>query len=222
MAKTIKHDESGKALFGESNHLDVSQKRSFSSLIFELLSEKAPTVEEEKIFELILNLSIDHGPDTPSAQATIEQAKQGKTISEAVAGGILQINDVHGGSIEPAMSVFRKIKNEKLKMKNLVEKYLKEGKKLPGYGHRIYKEKDPRSELILNSLKENGFSEEFIKIAEELKKELQSQTGKILPLNIDGAIAVALCTFGWDPRLGRAVFIIARTPGLCGQYLNQF
>jgi len=50
---------------------------------------------------------------------------------------------------------------------------------------------------------------------------LEIQKGQKLPLNIDGAIAVALCSFGWDPKLGKAVFIIARTPGLCGQFLNN-
>jgi len=57
---------------------------------------------------------------------------------------------------------------------------------------------------------------------QELKsKELEAQKGKKLPLNIDGAIAVALCSFGWDSKLGKAVFLIARTPGLCGQYLTN-
>src|SRR3989344_2394462 len=109
MAKTIKHDETGKALFGESDYLEVSQTRSFVSLIFELLSEKIPSLEEEKVFELILNLSIDHGSDTPSAEAVISAAKTGKNISESVAEGILQINDIHGGAIEPAMRVFKNI-----------------------------------------------------------------------------------------------------------------
>ncbi len=221
MAKTIKHDENGKALFGESDHLEVSQNRSFAFLIFELLSEKVPTRQEEKVFELILNLSIDHGPDTPSAEATISAAKTGKDISESVAEGILQINDAHGGAIEPAMRMFSNLKSQMSKIKNLVDDYLKNGKRMPGFGHRIYKNKDPRAQLILEKLDEADMGEEFIKIAEDLGKELETQKGQKLPLNIDGAIAVALCSFGWDPKLGKAVFIIARTPGLCGQYLNN-
>ena len=67
----------------------------------------------------------------------------------------------------------------------------------------------------------NKFSDEFIKIAQDLENELEEQKGSKLPLNIDGSIAVVLCTFGWPSKLGKAVFIIARTPGLCGQYLNS-
>lgn len=221
MAKVIKHDEQGKALFGEKDHLEISQKRSFASLIFELLSEKVPTKEEEKVFELILNLSIDHGSDTPSAEAVITAAKEGKNISESVSKGILQINDVHGGAGEQLMKLLLGIQGQVLSIKGLVAEYLEQDKRMPGYGHRLYKDIDPRAELILNSLKENGFSDEFINIAKDLEKELETQKGQKLPLNIDGAIAVALCTFGWDSKLGKAVFIIARTSGLCGQFLNN-
>ena len=98
---------------------------------------------------------------------------------------------------------------------------LEAGERIPGFGHRIYKDVDPRAQLILETLKENGFGDEFVDIARELEKELESQKDSRLPLNIDGAIAVVLCSFGWPARLGKAVFIIARTPGLCGQYLNH-
>lgn len=221
MSTTVIHDEQGNAKWGNQDHLEVSQHRSFASLIFESLSEKIPSQQEEKVFELILNLSIDHGGDTPSAEAVISAAKNNKNISESVSEGILQINDVHGGAGEKLMELFYKIRNSKHEIRNIVQEYLQEGKRLQGYGHRIYKDQDPRAELILNTLKDNGFSDEFINMAKDLEKELKTQKGMKLPLNIDGAIAVALCTFGWDAKLGKAVFIVARTPGLCGQFLNN-
>lgn len=220
MAKTVIH-KNQKALFGNEDHLGVSQNKSFAQMIFELLSEKEPTKEELKIFELILNLSIDHGSDTPSAVKTIEEAKSGEMISEAVAEGIEQINDVHGGAQEQLMGLLYQIQSSNFKVQSLVEDYLKGGKRMPGYGHRLYEDQDPRAELVIGKLQEVGLGEEFIKIARELEKELETQKGKKLPFNIDGAIAVALCSFGWEPRLGKAVFIIARTPGLCGHYLNN-
>jgi citrate synthase len=221
MAKTIIHNENGDAKWGSEDHLQVAQTRSFSSLIFELLSEKSPTEQELKVFELILNLSIDHGPDTPSAVKVIAEANEGETISEAVSEGIEEINDTHGGAQEKLMEILYKINDSSLMIKELVSQKLEAKERIAGYGHRIYKDTDPRAQLILNTLTENGFSDEFINIAKDLEKELETQKGNKLPLNIDGAIAVVLCTLGWDSKLGKAVFIIARTPGLCGQYLNN-
>ncbi|MBI4059128.1 hypothetical protein HY404_02720 [Candidatus Microgenomates bacterium] len=220
MAKTVTH-QNLQSLFGQDDLLAVSQSKSFVGMIFELLSEKEPTGQELAIFELILNLSIDHGPETPSATAVIEAAKTGKTISESLAAGILQINDVHGGAGEQAMELFYQVQGEKLKVQSLVENSLKEGKRMAGYGHRLYEDIDPRAQLILQKLQEVNLGEEYIKIAQEIEAELASQKGKKLPLNIDGAIAVVLCSFGWEPKLAKSVFIIARTPGLCGQFLNN-
>ncbi|HEY4510516.1 MAG TPA: citrate/2-methylcitrate synthase [Candidatus Paceibacterota bacterium] len=219
MAKTIIHKDN-KAFFGDKDHLELSKKASFSTLIFELLSGKSPKEDELKVFELVLNLSIDHGAETPSARAVIEAANKGASISEAVASGIKAIDDIHGGAGEGAMEVFYKIKEEDLDPKEVVTSYLETERKVPGYGHRIYKV-DPRAELILETASEAGIGADYIKVAKSIEGELKSRTGKILPVNIDGAMAVIFCAFNWEPRLAKAVFIIARTPGLCGQFLNN-
>lgn len=224
MARTITHidnDEEKPALFGERDHLEVSQTSTFTQMVFELLTERAPSEAETKLLDLILNLSIDHGPNTPSAVETIKAAKEGKTLSEALAQGILQINQSHGGAGEPLMEILYQVQSSKLKVKSLVEEYLKEGKRIPGLGHRVYKDKDPRAELIMDQALKLGVGSEFIQIVKDLKEELKIQSGKDLPINIDGAIAAVLCGFGLEPKLGIAVFIIARTPGLIGQYLNN-
>ncbi|OGE25419.1 hypothetical protein A3H85_00880 [Candidatus Daviesbacteria bacterium RIFCSPLOWO2_02_FULL_40_8] len=202
-----------------ADNLDLLNRASsvkFSDLIFETLSEKTPTEQESKLFELILNLSIDHGPDTPSATKVIETAKSGLTISQAVAAGITEINDTHGGAAEPLMEILYQIQSSKFKVQNLIEEYLREGKRLPGFGHRLYKDVDPRAQLILTSIES-----EFKGIVLEMESELEKQKGVKLPINIDGAIAVVLCSFGWEPRLGKAVFISSRASGLCTHYLNN-
>lgn len=219
MAKTVIHKDQT-SFFGNDNLLDVATNKSFAQMIFELLSEKQPSPAEVRVFEFILNLSIDHGPDTPSGMAVIAAAKDGKTISEAVAAGVLQINDSHGGAIEPAMELLYKIKKQKLNIKIIVQEYIKEDKKIPGHGHRLYTDVDPRAQAIFAILEQEGLGNDFISIGKEIEGELARQKGKKLPFNVDGAIAVALCSFEWQPRLGKAVFIIARTPGLCGQFLN--
>jgi citrate synthase len=219
MAKTVRHEDLN-SYFGDEDHLVVSQKSSFAQLVFELLSERVPSEKELKIFELILNLSIDHGAETPSASATIQSAMAGRTLSESVAAGILQINESHGGAIEPAMRLYYQVQKGETSAKDLVAKFLAEDKRISGLGHRIYKDTDPRTTLIFEKMKELGLGDEFIKIAQDVESEMESQKGKKLPLNIDAAIAVVLCTLGWDPKLSNAVFIVARTPGLCGQFLN--
>lgn len=221
MAKTTHHDEYGKTFWGDEDHVEATRSRSFASIIFETLSEKFPEEGELKIFELILSLSIDHGPETPSAIKVVEAAKAGKTISEAISVGMLEINDSHGGAGEPLMELMYKIKDENLDIKGVVKQYLAEGKRMPGLGHRIYKGEDPRVGAVFEEMEKQGLDNKFVDLLKNIQEELEKQKGLRLPINIDGAIAVALCSFGWKPRLGKAVFIIARTPGLCAHYLNN-
>ncbi len=219
MSKTITHKDNI-PYFGSEELLEIAPNRSFAEMIFELLSGNKPEKNQARLFETILNISIDHGEETPSAIDVIKSAKEGKTISESVAAGILQINDTHGGAIEPAMQMFYKIRNSKLEIRNFVKEQMEQGNRLPGFGHRIYSV-DPRTQILFKLAKEAGISEEFIDIAKEIDSELLKIKGKPIPVNIDGSIAAILCAFGWEPRLGKAVFIIARTPGLCGQFLNH-
>ncbi len=219
MTKTVSHIND-LPYFGDDNLLEISQQKSFSSMIFELLSGKKPTDTQNKLFELILNISIDHGTDTPSAVATINSAKAGSSISESVASGITQINDIHGGAIEPAMELLYKIQKENLDIHNFIKDYISDGKRVPGFGHRIY-EIDPRTQLIFKVARSLEIQSTYLDMAESIAKELNNIKGKPIPINIDGAIAVILCTFGWKSTLGKAVFISARVPGLCAQYINS-
>jgi len=219
MVKTITH-KNNIPYFGDEKLLDTAQKNSFSDVIYELLSSTKPDTHQSKIFNLILNISIDHGNETPSAVEVIKNANEEKSISESVSAGILQINNIHGGAIEPAMELFYKIKKNNLSIKDLINEFMKKGERISGFGHRIY-EVDPRTELIFKMATEESINNKFIKIAEDISKELSLVKNRKIPVNIDGAIAAILCSFGWKSNLGKAVFIIARTPGLCGQYLNS-
>jgi citrate synthase len=225
MAITVTHkienDETSPAMFAGHEHLEYSNKVTFPELVFESFSGKAPTPEQTKIFNLILNLCFDHGQNAPSAMATIAATNAVKGMGEAVGEGISQINDRHGGAGEPLMEILYKVKNNEIALKDVVADYLKEGKRMPGFGHRVYKDLDPRAQLILKTVRENNVGVEFVDILEQLHNELNTQSGKSLPINIDGAIAASLCSLGLEPKLGKAVFIVARSAGLCAHFLNN-
>lgn len=223
MAKTITHidnDETKPALFGEKDLLETAQKTTFTEMIFEMLTEREPSEAEVKLLNLILDLSSDHGPNAPSAVATIAATKEGKTMGESVGLGMAQIGDRHGGAGGPLMEIMYRVKKGET-VEDIVKEVLAEGKRLPGMGHRVYKDKDPRAQLIMNTAVENGVGEEYVKIVNGLRDELEKQSGKSLPVNIDGAIAAVFCGFGLKPELGIAIFIIARAPGLCAHFINN-
>lgn len=225
MAITVTHtdesNEASPAMFGAHELLEYAGRVNFPELVFESFTSKVPTSAEAKIFNLIVNLCFDHGPHSPSATATIAAAKEGKSMGEAVGAGVAEINERHGGAGEPLMRILYDIHTGKTSTKSVVEEYAKEGKRMPGFGHRVYKDTDPRAEMLMNVAREEGVAADFVDILEKLRLELNSQLGKSLPINIDGAIAAILCGLGLQSEVGKAVFIVARSAGLCAHFLNN-
>ncbi len=225
MAITITHkdpnDETSPAMFGAQELLSYGKTARFSELVLESLMGEKPSDEQKRMFDLILNLCFDHGPNSPSSSATIAAAKEGKSMGEAVAAGIAQINDSHGGAGEPLMKILYSIQRSETTAPEIVGQYKKDGKRMPGYGHRVYKDADPRAQELLAEVRKISHGGDFADYAEEIRKEIENQLGKKLPINIDGAIAVTLCALGMPPESGKAVFIVARSAGLCAHFLNN-
>ena len=92
---------------------------------------------------------------------------------------------------------------------------------MPGFGHKIYKEKDPRAQALLKKAKDLGFDLIFADKAVKIEEEIRKQKGKKLPLNIDGAIAVLLCEMGFDSKTGKAFFILARMPSMIANIIEE-
>jgi len=136
-----------------------------------------------------------------------------------------------------------KEKKGKTDAKKAVSAMMERGERVPGFGHRLYT-KDSRAELIMESTGSLGFSKKYTDIARAVEGALaeifkersdyknpsgvassqapaEHAPGKVLPLNIDGAIAAALCTIEWKPEVSTAVFIAARSAGLCAHHLQN-
>src|SRR3989344_5893997 len=194
----------------------------FSDTIFLLLSARKPHPAESVLFEKMLISVIDHGMGTTSSMTARFIASGGNSLNVGVGGGILSIGDHHGGAIEKAMEQFyawQKLGKEKARLE--IKEMIKRKKVIYGFGHKVYKDDDPRVLVLLKEMKKKKFSSLHLYLKEEVEKVLAEVKGRKLPINIDGFIALLLCDFGFDPLLGKGVFIIGRTPGLVAQTYEE-
>ena len=130
-------------------------------------------------------------------------------MNTSVAGGILALGDSHGGAIEECMEILQSEKTAD----EIVSDYLEKSDKIPGIGHKVYSDEDPRAQKMLEKAEELNLAGENV----EKMKEIQSVFAERkvdLVMNVDGAIAAVMSDLDWDPELGKGFFIIARTPGL--------
>jgi len=189
--------------------LEEVMEMDFADAIWMLLKGEKPTEEESELFNTILSSSIDHGVGNPSTVSARTVQSGGNEMNTSVAAGVLALGDKHGGAIEEAMEILQSDEPAE----EIVDQKLDAGEKIPGLGHKIYEDEDPRASKILAKAEELGLSGEKVRKMRDIREEFAERKVNLV-MNVDGAIAAVMSDLDWDPALGKGFFIIARTPGL--------
>jgi len=220
----------------EPNHLvtkgyrqeDLIGNIPFSHVVYLLLKDELPTKEHGLMMDAILTACVDHGVTPPTAMASRIVASGGVPLPTAVAAGILSIGDAHGGAIEKGAKFLQegviRAKNENKSIdeiaKILVKESVEQNKRILGFGHRIHTS-DPRTKKLFTLAEKLKIAKQHIALSKAIEKELERQTGKKLPINVDGAIAAISSDMGFDWRLGKAFFLIGRVAGLTAHVYEE-
>jgi len=201
---------------------------SFAQAVYLTLKGEMPNEKVGKVMDTILVASIDHGVTPPSALATLNAASTGAPVNACLASGILSINRFHGGAIEDCMGHIldgmRFIKEKNISIDEAADLVVKEAKtqniRLAGFGHRIHSN-DPRTAKIFSIVKDNGIWGKYCDMIITIESKLEENSGKKLPINVDGAIGAVLLELGFDRETANAFFIMSRIPGLLAHIIEE-
>ncbi len=201
---------------------ELARTSRFTDIVFLELSGRKPSEKESVLFEKMLSLIVDHGMGTTSSMATRFVASGGNALNVAVGGGLLSIGNYHGGAIENAMKQFYAWKGKsKEEVKAEAVEMVSARKVLFGFGHKHYKQGDPRVAVLKEEMDKIGFSSELWQYADAVEEAFEEVKGRRILKNIDCVLALLLCEFGFDPLLGKGIFLIGRTPGLVAQAFEE-
>jgi citrate synthase len=103
-----------------------------------------------------------------------------------------------------------------------VVRSLRDAKKaIPGYGHSLHKQRDPRVDRLFDVAREAGTSLRFIEIAEAVEEAIPAILGKELKLNVSAAIPAVLLGTNFPLRALRGVPILARCAGVIAHLAEE-
>ena len=201
---------------------------SYATGIYLTIKGELPSPQEERMINAILVATMDHGTTAPSAVAARTVASCGVPITTAIAAGISAIGDYHGGAGENCMKVLTEAlsnydgsKSLNEIAKDLVKEKREEKKRIPGFGHRFHTN-DPRTVKLLEIAKEENIIGIHVELALLIAEELSIQSGRNLPLNVDGAIGALLADMNFEKQTGKAFFAISRITGLTAHILEEY
>ncbi len=220
----------------EPNHLitrgyrqeDLIGNIPYSHVVYLLLKGELPSKEHGKMIDAILTACIDHGITPPSSIASRVVASGGVPLPTAVAAGILSIGDAHGGAIEKGAKFLQNgvliMEKDNLSFEQIAEILVKESRdkkqRILGFGHRVHTS-DPRTKRLFTLADELNITGSHIKLSKAIEDKFKSVYGKILPINVDGAIAAISSDMGFDWRLGKAFFLLGRVAGLVAHVYEE-
>ena len=205
---------------------DLIGNVTFAEAIYLVLKGELPSAPEAKMMNAMLTACIDHGIAPPSVVAARTVFSGGNSLNSAVAAGALTLGDFHGGAIEQCMRLFEELLDDDtddvVKLaKDQVAAMRAAKRRFPGFGHKLYK-RDPRTVRMLDLAKEYGFGGNYINFAVAVQDALEETMGRNMPLNVDGAIAAILCDMGFDWKVGKGFFIVARIPGVVAHIVEEW
>ncbi|PIE20908.1 MAG: citrate (Si)-synthase [Arachnia propionica] len=183
-----------------------------------------------KAFETLFILHADHGQNCSTSAVRLVGSSDA-TLYASVAAGIGALSGpLHGGANQAVLEMLSMIRQEGLSARDFL-KQVKDKEstiRLMGFGHRIYKNYDPRAKIIKTHayklLEHASKSNDLLQIALELEETALNDDYFIerrLYPNVDFYTGLIYKAMGFSPTFFTALFALGRLPGWIAQYREQ-
>ncbi|UNK45689.1 citryl-CoA lyase [Arthrobacter sulfonylureivorans] len=197
-----------------------SEHVGMASMIWLMTRGELPTVPQARLLERALVAGVDHGPQAPSIAIARMAMTCGVGINSAMASATNVLGDVHGGAGQELMEIFRTILDDPRPLSEAVEAEIKrlrsDNRYVPGFGHRFHPVDPRRAPLVaaVETARDVGVVEgRHLEVALEIERQINLNRDRPIPMNIDGATAIIYAELGFEPVLGRGLFILSRSVG---------
>jgi citrate synthase len=189
-----------------------------------MLNEQEPDPFAARIFDVSLMLHAEHtiNASTFSAMVTASTLTDPYAVIASAVGTLA--GPLHGGASEEVVEMLEQIGSVE-NVRPFLEDRLEHKQKIMGFGHRVYKVKDPRA-IILQQLAEQLFEkfgqDKFYDIAVELERVVEEKLGHrgIFP-NVDFYSGLVYRKLGIPTDLFTPVFAISRAAGWLAHWKEQ-
>ncbi len=193
-----------------------------------MLSGEIPSDERVRALETYLNAASDHGMNASTFTARVIVSTRSDLVS-AVTGAIGALKGpLHGGAPGPALDVVFEIGEAERAEPYLREK-LDRGERLMGFGHRIYKTRDPRADVLAAAaerLYAADADEDLYRLAIAVEKTAvrlleEYKPGRNLYTNVEYYTALLLHGLGLPRELFTPTFTASRVAGWTAHCFEQ-
>ncbi|WP_121741370.1 citrate synthase [Natronorubrum halophilum] len=190
-----------------------------------MLTGEEPSEIHAETFDQALILHADHGLNA----STFTSMVIGSTMADiysAVTGGVSALSGpLHGGANQDVMEVLFEIDESELDHREWVKQANEEGRRIPGFGHRVYNVKDPRAKILQERSKELAAEgdDKWYNYTTTIEQYLSEEKGlaeKGIAPNVDFYSGSVYYQLGIPIDMYTPIFAMSRTGGWVAHVLE--
>lgn len=220
-------------LLGHDLAEDLMGEVGFGELAFWLVAMRRPTAGELRVFEAVLVALADHGFTPTAIAARLTYLSAPDSLQGAIAAGLLGGGSRYLGVTEDTGAFLHRVVTEhegdlpetdegwdELALA-AIRAQREQGRYVPGLGHPVHKQGDPRTPRLVAIAEEAGVRGPHLRLFEAVGRMSEQALGRRLPLNGAGVCGAALADLGLPVELLRGFALLARTAGLLGHIAEE-
>jgi citrate synthase len=188
-----------------------------------MLNGEVHEPEQGRAVEQYLIATIDHGFNASTFTSRVITST-GADLGAAITGAIGALSGpLHGGAPSRALDLLDEIGTVD-RAGEVVRRKIENGERIMGFGHRVYKTRDPRSVLLREVAERVGGDEAKLATAVEdvvVDTLAELKPGRELYANVEYYAGIVMEAAGLPPELFTATFAASRTVGWCAHVLEQ-
>jgi citrate synthase len=206
---------------------DLNFSENFLSMMFKKTeAQHVPKEALSKALDVLFILHADHEQNC-STNAVRGVGSSDVDPYSAVAAGVAALyGPLHGGANEAVLRMLRRIESPD-NIPDFLERVKEREEKLMGFGHRVYKNYDPRAKIIQQHMDEVFEATEYnpvVEIARELEKRALDDdyfTSRKLYPNVDFYSGIIYEALEIPTNMFTVIFAIPRTAGWVSQWMEM-
>jgi citrate synthase len=215
-------------LAGRDLPSEVMGRLSLTDLTFLLMTRREPSPGERRVLDAVLVSLADHGLTPTALAARLTYTGAPEAIQGAVAAGLLGAGSVFlgpAGDTAVFLAAALDTADRDATLRDIAQRAVEEerraGRRVPGLGHPVHKQADPRTARLYELAEEEGVLGPHARLLTEVARAHEEQSGRHLPINGAGAGGAVLADLGIPASQVRGVVLIARTAGLVAHLAEE-
>jgi len=203
------------------SYVEPNPSKSLAWNFLYTLKGEEPTLEMAKHFDTCLVLHADHELNCSAFAARVTASSLSDMYSATVSAISALKGPLHGGANEQVMLMLKDIGNMEA-AREWIKEALADKKKVMGFGHRVYKNGDPRAKILAQMSQKLSAQAgtQWYEMSKAIDDVMQSEKG-LLP-NVDFYSATVYYSMGIPIDIFTPIFAVSRVSGWLAHMFEQY